>query len=114
MIVLSYSVPYNHPFFRNYTKSVSVAVRWTKNPGPWKLIDVGNSKLFHELFLERQLSRRVDDFMYVPLQMPRDQRDYSQSRGIDTLDEALTKAGIETNLTFYRVCKVVEECPYDS
>lgn len=89
-------------------------MRWTKNPGPWKLIDVGNSKLFHELFIERQLSQRVDDFMYVPLQMPRDQRDYSQSKGYDALDVALTKAGIGTDLTFYRVCKMVEECPYDS
>ena len=52
--------------------------------------------------------------MYVPLQMPRDQRDYSQSKGIDTLDEALTKEGIYTDLIFYRVCKMVEECPYDS
>ena len=112
--MLDLILPCTQPLSRNYTKSVSVAVRWTKNPGPWKLIDVGNSKLLHELFLERHLSRKVDDFMYVPLQMPRDQRDYSQSKGIDTLDEALTKEGIYTDLTFYRVCKMVEECPYDS
>ena len=52
--------------------------------------------------------------MYVPLQMPSDQRDYSQSRGTVNLTAALDMAGIETNLTFYRVCKAVEECPYES
>ena len=89
-------------------------MRWTKNPGPWRLIDIGDSELFHELYLERRLSRRVDEFMYVPLQMPSDQRDYSQSRGTLDIEAALVNAGIDTNLTFYRVCKAVEECPYES
>ena len=89
-------------------------MRWTKNPGPWRLIDIGDSELFHELYLERRLSRRVDEFMFVPLQMPSDQRDYSQSRGTLDIEAALVNAGIDTNLTFYRVCKAVEECPYES
>ena len=89
---------------RNYTKLISVSVRWTENPA---LLADGDARLFHELFLDRRLSRSVDDFTYMKLQMPRDQRDYSQSKGNESLDDALKKEDIETNLTFSRVCSTI-------
>ena len=89
---------------RNYTKSISVSVRWTELPA---LLADGDARLFHELYLERRLSRSVDDFKYITLQMPRDQRDYSQSKGNESLEDALKKKDIETDLMFSRVCSMI-------
>ncbi len=79
-----------------------------------RLLATGNSKLFYELFIANNFGSSLNNFEFVMLQMPRDHRDYAQSRGNRSLGDALSDIGVRTNLTFFRVCKKVEKCPYDS
>jgi hypothetical protein len=78
------------------------------------LFQTGNDKLFHELFVEQRMNTTLSNFVFVMLQMPRDQRDYAQSKGNLSLGDALKEIGINNSLTFFRVCKKVEKCPYDA
>ena len=102
----------NHLRDFNATKSITVVIKSLKYS---TIQDIGNDKLYHELFVEHRHNQSLaEDYILAKLSLPRSQRDYVQTAGNDSLPAVLTAAGIESQLSFFRLCDLVENCSIES